>query len=64
MVMMSSMPKEEREKLGRASAEIASRHGLSNFGEGLQRAVDMALRIQLKKPRMHDRILLNCLLLR
>ena len=64
MVMLSSMPKDEREKLGRASAEIASRHGLSNFGEGLQHAVDMALQIRPKKPRTHDRILLNSLLLR
>lgn len=58
LLQMASLSADERRRLGEASYTIAANFAPDRFGEGLEQAAAVALKLQQKKPRIIDRALL------
>ena len=58
LLQMASLSADERRRLGEASYRIAANFAPDRFGEGLEQAAAMVLRLPQKKPGVIDRTLL------
>src|SRR5881397_1484495 len=58
LLQMASLSADERRRLGEASYRIAANFAPDRFGEGLEQAAAMVLRLPQKKPGVIDRALL------
>lgn len=64
LLEMSSLPIEERERMGQAGREIAAQFGPEKFGEGLESAARLALAQPRKNLGSLDRLILGRMLSR
>ena len=58
LLQIASLSADERRRLGEASYTIAANFAPDRFGEGLEQAAAVALKLPQKKPRIIDRALL------
>jgi glycosyltransferase involved in cell wall biosynthesis len=59
---VAGLPEPERAAMGEASQQIIARWSPATFEQNVVLAVQAALRIPLRKPRLHERVLLRSLI--